>query len=108
MQRASTDLKMEFTFTLAKHSDATYSQIKRLLRYGSTHGSLQERDCNYGLSDVERGKRDRIQRKIELLCKEFDASPVFSGDPRGNTVKIRVIDGFTNDWGREGICVPTS
>ncbi len=33
-------------------------------------------------------------------------SPVFSGDPRGCTLKIKVPSGYTNDWGKEGLCVP--
>ena len=28
------------------------------------------------------------------------------GDPRGAVLKITVPSGRTNDWGREGICVP--
>lgn len=28
------------------------------------------------------------------------------GDPRGAVLKIKVPSGRTNDWGREGICVP--
>jgi hypothetical protein len=27
---------------------------------------------------------------------------------RGNTIKVVMPDGYTNDWGREGLCVPTS
>jgi hypothetical protein len=33
---------------------------------------------------------------------------IFSGDPRGCTVKLTFEDGFTNDLGHEGYCVPTS
>lgn len=33
--------------------------------------------------------------------------PVFSGDPRGACVKLRVPSGKTDDLAREGICVPT-
>lgn len=32
--------------------------------------------------------------------------PVFSGDPRGACVKIRVPSGKTDDWGQTGMCVP--
>lgn len=32
--------------------------------------------------------------------------PVFNGDPRGCVLKIRVPSGYTNDFEREGICVP--
>lgn len=33
--------------------------------------------------------------------------PVFQGDPRGACVKIRVPSGKTDDYAREGVCVPT-
>ena len=31
---------------------------------------------------------------------------VIGGDPRGCVLKIKVPSGRTNDWSREGICVP--
>ena len=31
-----------------------------------------------------------------------------SGDPRGNTLKIEVKSGYSNSFGGECICVPTS
>lgn len=31
---------------------------------------------------------------------------ILSGDPRGCVVKLGVPSGSTNDWGREGICIP--
>jgi hypothetical protein len=34
--------------------------------------------------------------------------PVFSGDPRGATVKLRVPSGKCDDWGQTGLCIPTS
>lgn len=33
-------------------------------------------------------------------------TPVFGGDPRGCVLKIAVPSGKTDDWGREGLCVP--
>ena len=30
----------------------------------------------------------------------------FGGDPRGCTVKLLFYDGATDDWGKEGWCVP--
>lgn len=43
-------------------------------------------------------------------CTEVEDAPcvpLFQNDPRGAVLKIRVPDGFTDDWGREGICVPS-
>lgn len=50
----------------------------------------------------------RNEAAIRGHCKAVGMEPVFGGDPRGATVKIRVPSGRTNDWGRIGICVPTS
>ena len=33
--------------------------------------------------------------------------PIFSGDPRGAVLKVRVPDGFSDDLAGEGICVPS-
>lgn len=91
---------------------------KRLMRYGATLGRIAENQCN-GYQDWkgnwderaslrDEKKEERIQAKVTELCAEFGCKPVFQGDPRGNTLKIVVPDGYTNDWGREGVCVPTS
>src|SRR6266581_8123789 len=101
---------------------------KRLMRYGATLGRIAEMDCNgpsmpndltpeqYNKIQARWGrymekmhaKESRIERKVTELCAEFECKPVFQGDPRGNVLKIQTPDGYTNDWGREGICVPTS
>jgi hypothetical protein len=40
-------------------------------------------------------------------CITIPFSAVFGGDPRGACVRLEVPSGKTDDWGREGICVPT-
>jgi hypothetical protein len=108
MRTATSKDKMEFAFAMARHSTATLNQIQRLLRFGATHGRLAETECNRQLTDAEIRKQENIQMDIIAICAELEIEARFSGDPRGNTVKIAVADGYTNDWGREGICVPTS
>lgn len=44
--------------------------------------------------------------KPDCPCKR-PFVPIFSGDPRGACVKLRVPSGRTDDGGREGVCVPT-
>jgi hypothetical protein len=130
----TTKAKLEFVYLMAKHSTATLAQCQRLMRYAATHQHLADDACNgpdYSNSRTELNqkyvteawnkrqevlpkKRDRIEQKIKKICEEFSGydahpgqvTPVFSGDPRGCTVKIRVLDGYTNDFGGEGICVP--
>lgn len=135
MQRATQKARWEFIHLLMKHAVVTpanftaetpklvtegdiQSAALRLLRYGATLGRLAEEQCNgyqdwHGNWDERAEKRAeakeaRIVARVEALCAEIGCKPNFQGDPRGNTLKIIVPDGYTNDWGREGICVPTS
>lgn len=48
--------------------------------------------------------RDSIQ---EVAKRAGASGVIFSGDPRGCTVKLTFTDGFCNDFGKEGFCVPT-
>ena len=108
MQRATTKAKVEFAYLMAKHSQATLHDITRLMYYGSSYGRLATDACNRMLDKAEEAKWLRVTNAILAICCDAGCLPRFQNDPRGNTVKIQVSDGFTNDWGREGICVPTS
>lgn len=48
----------------------------------------------------------RTQALVRGLLAPHNVTPIFNGDPRGAVVKLRVPSGATDDWGREGICVP--
>lgn len=122
--RATRKEREEFVALIMEHVeslggwDGKFSLAQRLMRYGATFAGIQERQCNghqdrHGNWDEAAAKRDEIKEKrlvsrIAKLCKDFDCVPVFQGDPRGATIKIKVPDGFTNDWGQVGICVPGS
>ena len=122
--RATRKEREEFVALIMQHVDspegwdAKFSLAQRLMRYGATYAGIQERACNghqdwQGNWDEAAAKRDelkeeRLEARITKLCKEFDCVPEFQGDPRGATIKIKVSDGFTNDWGHVGICVPGS
>jgi len=129
MQRASVKSREEFVGLIVGHASgpsgigsqderARISAAQRLLRYGATLGRIAERQCNgYQTWDYkwdekaaarDEAKEERIQAAVTKLCVSIGVTPVFGGDPRGNTLKIAVPDGYTNDWGREGIGVPTS
>ena len=128
MQRASAVERYKFIELIEEHVplvpngggefSARAQFAKRLLRYGATLGRLAEAQCN-GFQDWRgnwdekaekraEAKEARILARAEKLCAAFGCKVVTQGDPRGNTLKIQVPDGYTNDWGREGICVPTS
>lgn len=48
----------------------------------------------------------RAEHAIVKALAPHKVTPVFSGDPRGATVKLKVPSGRTDDWGQVGICVP--
>jgi hypothetical protein len=49
---------------------------------------------------------ERIGRLVTNLATRYGLSARLNGDPRGAVVKLAVPSGYTNDWGREGVCVP--
>jgi len=130
MRNASHSDREKFVALIQQHAggDPTqrYSFAQRLMRYGATYGRLAEDACNgpeYSNSeaynkviqdtwqlrqDAIPAKQEKIEAAVAKLCAEFDCRAIFSGDPRGNTLKIEVKSGYSNSWGGEGICVPTS
>jgi hypothetical protein len=98
--------KLEFVFTMARHSNLSLHDCKRIMRYASTVQRLAETACNQELTVAEIRKDERMQMDIIEICAPSNIEAKFSGDPRGCVVKLIVPDGYTNDWGREGICVP--
>jgi hypothetical protein len=111
----TTKAKMEFVYAMARHSKATLHDCQRLMRYAATLQRIAEAHCNdskcpYGphLPDGGCMKQESIQWKVGEICERIDGvlDAIFSNDPRGAVVKLKVADGYTNDMGREGICVP--
>lgn len=61
------------------------------------------------LGAMEHVKKDNGLHAMNTSLKDCDCmkfKPLFGGDPRGCVLKIQVPSGRTNDWGKEGICVP--
>jgi hypothetical protein len=129
MQRATQKAREEFVALIVMHAVGPtgigrederdrIQAAQRLMRYGATLGRIAENQCNgYQTWDYkwdekaakrDEAKEERITAKVVKLCESIGCKAVFQGDPRGNTLKIAVPDGYTNDWGREGIGVPTS
>ena len=130
MRPASHSDREKFVALIQQHAggDPTqrYSFAQRLMRYGATYGRLAEDGCNgpdYGPNearsreiqrawqqrqDMIPAKQEKIEQAVEKLCAEFDCKAIFSGDPRGNTLKVEVKSGYSNSFGGEGICIPTS
>lgn len=105
----------QFLADLDKHSSDP-SQVKtvdakRLMTHAKGHHRLMEMLCNGEIETDEEGENARVKAcraKCRQAAKRLGATGViFSGDPRGCTVKLTFADGFTNDFGKEGFCVPT-
>ena len=94
-----------------------------LMRHAKTHGNLQEQNCNgcgtwYGESTESFNKRQsrfeaalekreqQIERRLTEIANQLGFGIILGGDPRGATVKLKVPSGFTDDWAKEGVCVP--
>ena len=75
--------------------------VLRLARLSKRHARFQEASCNYGLSAAEEAAERRCEDAIRRVCE-----PVFSGDPRGCTVRLRLRSGRTDDFAGTGVCVP--
>lgn len=82
----------------------TVTQCEKLIELSSEHCQLQVDACN---GEVAEGHDSACERKITKLAKQVGCTGVvFSGDPRGCTVKLVLPNGDTNDFGKEGWCVP--
>lgn len=74
------------------------------------NAAKHHRACEHQCNGDERGDsmRRQAERSISATCRKIGCGVVFSGDPRGSTVKLVMPDGHTDDWGQEGLCVPLS
>jgi hypothetical protein len=87
-----------------------------LMRYSATLHRLAEELCN-GYQDYKGNwdekrtakaekKQERLEARAAEVAAEIGGQVITGGDPRGCVLKIVFPDGYTNDWGKEGICVP--
>ena len=105
----------EFVLTMGRELPSDWNLIRQrgwcasMLRLAQTRQSLAIAECNVELSKAQRTRIDNTTRDIESLCvtagKGYGCK--VGGDPRGCVVKLTVPSGYVNDFGREGICVPT-
>ena len=113
---------------LAVGEGLTVETTRLLLRHATTIERLAVAACN-GDWPADNGERKtKVCSQCESLwapssfrkgvcpdCREEQIvkallpdgyTALFNGDPRGCTLKITVPSGRTNDWGRDGLCVP--
>jgi hypothetical protein len=101
-----------FLRALAVHgfSGVTASCARQLIRLGKRHNHKMVDYCNgrdiYDADGEPLPALRRLRANIEAEAARAGAAVVFSGDPRGCTVKLQFEDGHTNDFCGEGYCVP--
>ncbi len=88
-------------------------QMAYMIRLAKAHQKGMEDYCNgtvqlYGEDEELTPAFAKLRKKIVDLAKGNGCAGVhFQGDPRGCTVKLILKNGETNDWGKDGWCVPT-
>lgn len=105
----------EFVLTMGRELPDAWNLIRQrewcavMLKLAQTQQTLAVAECNYELSKGQRTRIGSTTQAIEALCVEAGTGYgcKVGGDPRGCVVKLIVPSGYVNDFGREGICVPT-
>lgn len=91
----------------------TVDAARNLIRLAAKHHKLMELLCSDEAfcrevnEDGEHPKVIACRKRISAVAESIGVGVLFSGDPRRCTVKLTFADGFTNDFGKEGYCVPT-
>lgn len=94
----------EFAHIMGKEG-VSFGATRDLMRLARRYHRLQEAACN---GYPQEAAELRIEERVRTLCiASSGIVPVFSGDPRGATLKVKVPSGRTNDLGQIGICVPS-
>ncbi len=100
----------QFLADLRTHGNgqADAVHVRRLMRFAARHLKYREDACNIsGAAERDAEEVETLEVRILADAQAVGAVGVrFGGDPRGCTVKLVFPDGFTNDFGREGYCVP--
>lgn len=96
----------QFVADLRAHGDpkANGDEARELMNLARRHHKQAEEACNGERDEINPVLEDRIRKEAARVGA---SGVVFSGDPRGCTVKLTFADGATNDFGRKGWVVPT-
>lgn len=102
----------QFLFDLRAHGcKVTKAQAVAIRQAATRHQKIMEDYCNglaiYNADGEPLPRLKRNRHHLLSLAKAIGAAGVvFSGDPRGNTVKLIFNDKATNDWAKDGWVVP--
>lgn len=107
------EAREQFAATMARElpprwcAEAVVRWCAKTRAMAATHQRLMLEYCNDGLDERQKHQVDRVRERLARHCEPANVRPVFSGDPRGCTVKLQVPSGRTQDWGEVGVLVPT-
>lgn len=89
----------------------TPTEAEALIRLSKRHHKLMEDYCNGVELHDKHGnplpKLTRLRDAIDLAAQSAGCRALYQSDPRGCTVKLVLPSGETDDWEKEGWCVPT-
>lgn len=118
--------KARFCFTMARHTQASFSQCQRLLRLAATLHRFDVERCNRVETEAHKRKVERIQDAIQLICTDIETEmrrhepqhgdvarrraivhPEFTWEPMACAVVLKTLDGYSDQAGEpKGIGVP--
>lgn len=81
---------------------ATMPQVVKLIRLAKSLDRQSVALCNGDIQKIGPSTPNAIRK----LAKTIGVETILGGDPRGCVAKLVMPDGYTNDFAREGVCVP--
>jgi hypothetical protein len=111
---ADRQTQCEFVVTLARelpdHSVGAIAELARVaMRHATIHRRLALALCNGEIGEPEYEQRQhRVRERLSQLFDVLGIGVIFSGDPRGPTVRLKFKSRRSNSSGTGGWSVPTS
>lgn len=88
-------------YSIPNEIAATAKEAVKLIRYlyrdAKSHHHYMEQACNRPLTPKEEAWIPKLEERITFCAEALGLGVVFSGDPRGSTVKL-VTPGVSNGW----------
>ncbi len=85
---------------------ASAGAASHLIRLATRYDRMQVQKCNDPVDDAFHAAERLLESKITKAAKRCFCGVKLGGDPRGCVVKLTMPNGETNDFGKEGWCVP--
>jgi hypothetical protein len=112
MNREERRQLIDFNLVLSERTNgiAKSSDVEQLLKLSRQHLRLQEAKCNRPWTMSDETKETKLRERATAIIESWGFKALFTGDPRGYTLRILFPDGKYNTWGgvEDGYGVPTS